>query len=1366
MTLKKATVLTLFLWLLAGCTSVTAQDYRAYARRYGIESGLPHRQVNALLEDRRGFIWAATGTGIVRFDGYRFTTLTQPDNGLTATKYVSITEDAAGFIWAFSPNSEQHIATVDIIDPVSCKVIPGVDFFKKHPVPVPYGRIFVTPRRTPDGTLYFGLSQPAGWVSYHPDRGWKTVLVQPEARELNIVAVTGQNRVWGLMKTNDHNPSVVLAGMDENGREIKQFAPAPGNKFRYYEGYTGEPNSFFLIENAPDWHQRIFWKVDSGGERTEVYPPVSPLGESTGILALLADKQIWFNELRVYADGEIILDLKKLYPELTEHKQVCWWQDRQQRVWVGTAFGLILVDIRKDLFKRILYDEKAPAGTGIACRGLLAQNGQLLVNTDGGTRGRYKADWRNGQVTQLTRSGTNYGITADQGGRIWTDGIGKKSGTELGISQIDPQSGALVRAVPIDAVIWHIFPENENRFFLGASKGVFLLHLQNQSVTNINGDQFPELATANVMYIGRDRQANVWACTETGFYRIDPAAGQVVERYWTGGDAAHRLPFDDVLHFYEDNNGIFWIGTRGAGLLQWNRKTGEQHLFYRNNGFLNGNIYAVYEDDFDHLWMSSDYGIIQFNKKTNNVRHTWLTADGVAQDEFNRISHTKSADGTLFFGGLNGVTAFHPKVFYSGENTGKSQLPLVLSNLFLLNEDGEINNQTAEVYRSGVIELRPGDRYVQIEFALLDFANAPNVNYAWKIEGLDADWNYLTKPELRLSSLPDGDYQLRVRSKTADGELAGNELQFHLHVLPPFYLRTWFIILVTCLFGAGFTYWQRRNKWEREKLERLVLRATAKIEEDKKVMEQQATELRHLDEAKSRFFANISHELRTPLTLMLGPLNSAAARIKDIDPTGIQLINMAQTHGENLLGLVNQILDLSKLEAGKLELQESTVWLSQEIKSAISMFESMAAHKGIRLRFLDHTSQELWVQVDAYKLKTILNNLLSNAVKFTPANGEVTLEADYSSSLIRIKVADTGRGIHPDDLPHIFDRYYQTAQPGAPMEGGTGIGLALSQELATLMGGQLTVKSQPGKGSVFALAIPAKIADGVLQDIPEVEAPGPDLPEPQNGFSPPETQVSVLVVEDNPDLSSYLELLLGEKFQVTTAANGRLALDLLEKGGQVFQLIISDLMMPVMDGYQLLAVLKSDPRFQGIPVVMLTARADAADKLQALRIGVDDYLIKPFDAEELLVRVDNLIRNYQNRAVPVWEEMPAEEPATVDAHEEDVTAPDDQEWLERLEKIVRDGLGNFDLNAEDLAMKMYISRSQLYRRVKQLTGLNVSDYIQEIRFQQAKMLLEQKKYTTVKAVALSVGFKHTNNFANNYKKRFGKSPSSYFGHVS
>jgi signal transduction histidine kinase/DNA-binding response OmpR family regulator len=530
-------------------------------------------------------------------------------------------------------------------------------------------------------------------------------------------------------------------------------------------------------------------------------------------------------------------------------------------------------------------------------------------------------------------------------------------------------------------------------------------------------------------------------------------------------------------------------------------------------------------------------------------------------------------------------------------------------------------------------------------------------------------------------------------------------------------------------------------------------------------LEKQAKQLATLDKMKSRFFANASHELRTPLTLMLGVTNTLLNE-SHLLPKHMQLLKIAENSGKQLHSLINEILNLRKLEVGELAVLTQATELYAFFTHYCVQFESLAKSKTIDFSFDIQIEQDLIGELDQEKCRQIVYNLLSNAFKFTPEKGQINLKVGIEDKTLRMRVSDTGEGIHPDDIRQVFDRYFQTNRPEKPIEGGTGIGLALCKEYVQLLGGKIEVDSILGKGSTFTLFFPINLikeAPSIVQPeqvIPDVlpenkETVVLEMPKTKNGAS---TKPTILVVEDNLDLANYLKYILSKKYEVTLAENGQKAWDYLiaKTNGQQnehYQLILSDLMMPVMDGYQLLEKLKSSDQTRHLPVIMLTARADVKDKLKALRIGVDDYLLKPFEEEELLVRIANLLSNQtiRQQTQPVLE---SEKPMPLISQE-------DQKWLTDFEYFVQKNLQNNQLSVPMLAKNFSMSESTLLRQLKRLTSLTPAKYIQAVRLEEARVLLENGTYNSVRLVAFKMGYKDPDVFSRAFKRKYGKTPSSF-----
>lgn len=532
------------------------------------------------------------------------------------------------------------------------------------------------------------------------------------------------------------------------------------------------------------------------------------------------------------------------------------------------------------------------------------------------------------------------------------------------------------------------------------------------------------------------------------------------------------------------------------------------------------------------------------------------------------------------------------------------------------------------------------------------------------------------------------------------------------------------------------------------------------------IIQQHAQTLEDLDAAKSKFFANISHELRTPLALIVGPV-STLLNENQLTPKQARLLQIAGSNALQLRLMIDDILDLRKMEMHKMTVKPEHVALATFFRTHIEQFTSMAVQKDIHFQHHINIAEDQVAAIDRSKCRQILNNLLSNAFKFTPKGGEINVDIRLKGNQLEFKVTDNGPGIKEPDMPHVFDRFFQSTDPNKAVVGGTGIGLSLCAEYARLFNGNINVESEPGKFTVFHFSFPVELVDAEhnlavnTERLPEMNKPYfladqiTSASKLGEALHASEAAPTLMIVEDNPELQEYIRTVLQHKYKLLTAGNGQEALEILSQktNHQPIDLIISDLMMPLMDGYELLKNLKSTEQTCRIPVIMLTARAEAADRLKALRVGVDDYMTKPFDEEELLVRIENLLTNQHIRRTVF-----AEEQATAQTDEPGHSLQD-QEWLEKFESFIQQHISSDLLNIGFLSNEFAMSDSTLLRQLKRLTGLTPQQYLTEVRLDHARMLIENGIYESISRVAAQVGYADTRTFSKGFKKRFGKLPS-------
>lgn len=641
---------------------------------------------------------------------------------------------------------------------------------------------------------------------------------------------------------------------------------------------------------------------------------------------------------------------------------------------------------------------------------------------------------------------------------------------------------------------------------------------------------------------------------------------------------------------------------------------------------------------------------------------------------------------------------------------------------------------------------------LRFSYALSAF-QLPEMHYFQTfLEGFDPEWSqWTTETQRDFTNLPEGNYNFRVRGQDLFGAIS-EEASYAFTIMPPWYRSWWVYLLYVLAFVGivGFAVQWRSARLRREKeiLENIVQERTRQLEH-------QAEQLKEMDRVKTRLFANISHEFRTPLTLIKGPVEDFMhGKTKHLPRADAEMI---KRNSDRLLRLVNQLLDMSKLETGKLELSPRIGDVHQFLRVWGAAFSSHAMHRTIDYQ-VNVPDEPLWLSFDKDKLEIIAFNLLSNAFKFTEDGGWIHLDSEYKEGQLYLQVKDNGRGIDPDQLPLIFDRFYQVEADSTYEHEGTGIGLALSKELVNLMNGEIRVDSQPGKGSTFTVVLPLVVAEQPATPV-GAEAPsvndhvvgkGPDQQDLTYDQAIQEAQQMVLVVEDNTDMRHFIRGQLQDSYQVLEAPEGNTGLA--KAIDQVPDLIITDLMMPQMDGMALCERLKTDQRTSHIPVIMLTAKAGQEHKLEGLETGADDYLTKPFDSQELQIRIKNLIE--QRQRLREHFRRSAYDPRQI-------KLPSlDQKFMQQVMELLEVEYANSDFSAQQMQDALAMSKTQLYRKLKALTNQSPGEFIRNFRLKKAAQMLSQN-HENVTQVAYAVGFNNLSYFAKCFKEFHGQLPSEF-----
>ncbi len=1054
----------------------------------------------------------------------------------------------------------------------------------------------------------------------------------------------------------------------------------------------------------------------------------------------------------------------------------CVYSSHDEISWIGTPHGLFKVNIEPKPIKNIL---NLPTETR-SIRGLVEdENGLIYIGTYGdfyvwdpisGILDNVKIKkviWDNGTATEYKDSDsspsfTEYGMLYDDYG-LWIADEGN------GLLHYDLSSQTLQVHKTHPGEIIHgitLMEDEEGLLWMGANLNLYTFNKEALTMAPFEKREHDFANFVKVLY--KDNNGFIWIGSIHGLFRMEKKTNTVIS--FGRGKDGFKLKNPSVLALHNNPKDILWIGTQGGGLNRMNTNTGEIISFTQeSHGLTNNTICSILEDDDGYLWLGSNNGLMRFDPSTYQVK-TYSEKDGLTHPEFNHSAALKAKDGTLYFEGIQGLNSFKPQDLLTQDIESKIILTKLQKYDGKKKKFSEMNGYSLQ---KEFIDLDYRDRSLVLEVALADYRSPKENQFAYRLYELDTTWHYMgNNRQIILNELPAGRFTLQVKARNNNGDWSKKQLHIPLRMTLAFYKNPIFIIsCIVAVLLILFSLFQWRTKKLRQQqvsLEKMVKERTYEINEQKTKIEKQSQELKELDVVKSRFFTNISHELRTPLTLISGPLNRWAKKYGSNFPERKEL-EVMQRNTKNLLFLVEEILDLSKLEINKLELNEHTVHFHSFVKRIVSAFESHAQSRSITFLLQYEIDQDSYLLLDSSKIEKILNNLLSNAFKFTPEGGEIQVTVKKTHDKIWVSVRDNGRGIHPDDLPYIFDRFYQSKQVDTRAEGGTGIGLALSNALAKLMQADLIVNSTYGKGSLFTLKLQINQAPHpeIIKSKPKEE----EEEEEEEGFDITTTDSlkisedmetcdknEILVVEDHPDMRDFIKSILSPFYMVNIAENGKQALKILSKNPKRPDLILSDVMMPDMDGIELLKKIRGDKRWRDLPVTLLTARASQEDKLQALITGVDDYITKPFDPEELLTRIQCLLSNYRLRQQ--WQKEKDAQPK-LDVTYDDTHISWDTGWLKKVEIIVKREIANKQFKVSDLAYEMAVSQSQLLRKTKDITGLTPEQFIREVKLQKARNLLENRVFPTVSEVAYAIGFDTPEYFSKRYNQRFGKRPTTY-----
>lgn len=1312
---------------------------------YSQEHGLSSNQIHSILQDKKGWMWFGTSQGACRFDGYKFTVFKNDPDDSTSLKgnlVRAVYEDRKGQLWFGTENG-------------------GLNKFNREKEN--FQHTFSSGNQTD--------LKDASVTSIHEDAA-------------GILWVGTEARLYRI----------------ENESNLTEIKPSNLTAFSDY---------FRIIRS--DRSGRIWLGTNNG---LFVYNPKTNQAEKVFIpLNLSTNQEIW--EIVIEDDGSVWVGtyangLFKINPATLEATHLvidpdndrsntvrAISKDKSGKYWIGTRGGLYVYEKLKGVTAFYYHEEREPkslVNNSIQCI-VHDLKGDVWIGTRNGIN--FLIEERQNIHGYKSMTGDDRYLNSSEIYAFWIDPKGDIwAGTESGgINILNRKTGRFRYLMPQKGnpnslsrnCIKALLDDGQSNLWIGTFLGgLDVLNLRTESFKHYRNDPTDpgSLSDNRVWTLLKDSNNDIWVGTTSGLDRFNPQTGDFIhypnlsqgQVNWLAEDDEHCLWIgSDVLVIYnpgnkstvrvnqstrymlQDSKKRFWLAINNQGIALYSKEKGIIRYFNEKNGLANNQTLAILEDNDHFLWISTTNGLSKFDPEKERF-HNFSLKNGFQNNQFTYGAAFKTKSGELLFGGISGFNVFDPAKIKSGNYFA----PIVLTDLKIFNKSVKIGDSDKDVLTKCIsetdkIKLKYDQNSITLDYASFDYANNLGIQYSYWLEGFDNDW---TEPSVSRSAtytnLDPGEYTFRVKTVSIDRQESNPGPVLTIVVLPPYWQTWWFRVLLFSAI-AGLFYMLISFLVNKEKLKNDLVLERLK-----------AKKLHELDMMKLRFYTNISHEIRTPLTLILGPLEKMKNNL--LPPSEVKgHVEVMHRNATQLHQLINQLLDFRKLESGNLKLTLSQGDMVSFISEIVSSFDKYAEEKEIEMKF-NSLKKRIITNFDTDKVAKIMNNLLSNAFKFTGKGGKISvnlslvfddssendqLENSEENRLIEITVKDTGIGISESNLEKIFTRFFQVGEGAA--QTGTGIGLALTKELVKLHNGKLFVTSKPGKGSKFTVQLPyedlnlPEAAEHIRSVAQKEQEPVVHSSEEHLGEQIVAGQKIMLLVDDNADVRYFIKSHFMASYRIFEAGNGVEGWDIALK--TIPDIIISDVMMPDMDGFEFCRKIRKDERTSHIPILLLTALGSREHEIEGLSYGADDYITKPFDLVILQTKVENILSVRQSLKQKYTGEILLQ-PRNV------ILSSPDERFLQKAIAVVEDNIDDTDLDIEKFASEIGVSRMQLYRKLNALTEMTVKEFVRSIRLKRAAQLLVQKKLN-ISEVAYAVGFRDLSHFRKCFKQEFGMSASEY-----
>ncbi|MFC5283515.1 two-component regulator propeller domain-containing protein [Pedobacter alpinus] len=1326
----------------------SAQNKRSF-NHLTVENGLSQSSVLSITQDSTGFMWFGTKEGLNKYDSQQFeifrNNVAQKNSISSGVNINALLTDSKGRVWIGTQDGlNQYISTSNSF--------------------ISYKNQKNNPQSLSNNTIRYIYEDKQANIWVGTENGLNKLLDDGKFQRFLVKNPAAKTIVHQTVKAiyQDSESNIWVGTL--NGL-LKMIPQGKSYKFEAFFHNANNENSIAsndvnaIIEDTQQniWIGTHFNGLDLYNPSAKTFTHITAQKNnknsllSNTIRKIIIDKQgkLWIatiNGISIYDPENKTFSQEIHDPEnqnsINQNSIYDIYQDKSGSVWVGTYYGGINVYHPNAVsFKTYQhYSYKNSVSSNVISAITEDQQNNLWIGTEAEGLNYYNR--KTGLFTNFKSNGAKNTISSNlikaisvtKKGNLWIAAY--ESGVDFfntttqtfknyKLSKTEPNNLAYNRAT-------YLYNDAQERLWVASKgKGLFLYQPKTDDFQSLSQNKSPfYLAAQNIGYLFQDKHQTLWVATDEGVFYL--SKGSLNFKQFNPLNSSF---FNNVSSINQVGENQVWFGSVTGGLAYFDGSTKKVYFLTTKNILVHNKIAGIVEDNDGNVWISTDKGLLKYHYGNFKI---YNRSDGLKGNVFNNNSFFKDSKGELFFGGYNGMVSILPKDIIENETPPN----VVFTNLRLANNKVNINDDSellSEALNSvNELVFTAQQNVFSIDFAALNFIKAGKNKYAYKLDGLDKEWNYIKTGSATFNNLPSGTYTLLVKAANNDGVWNSNPRALKIIIKPPFWKSIWAFLLYTILL-AGIFYLVNRY---------LLIRALMKNEHE-------------LHQTKLDFFTNVSHEIRTPLTLIIGPLEKLINDTKDNFAINRQLLTVNK-NANRLLHLINELMDFRKVEAGKMKLNIAASNIVTFVEEIFLSFSQLANQKAIDYTFT--TSKDvIEVYYDSLQLEKVIFNLLSNAFKFvTQKNATIKVIVTNTDKEVFISVFDNGEGIPAANKNNLFTDFYQI-ESHQKINSGTGIGLAFSKSLAKLHQGDLILEEDTDL-TCFKLVLPLGTAHLNSIDIKtalnfedtyhyQSQTAADDFiaEELKMPISVSATMPLILVVEDNEEIRNFIVKSLNKTYQVIWAQNGAVALDLaLQKLPDV---IISDVMMPILNGYQLCNKLKSEISTRHIPVVLLTARSGDLHELDGLKNGADVYLTKPFGIEKLKLIVENLLSLQQNMKDRFTQQFTLE-PSLIEIESSD------EEFLSKVLKLLEENISNSEFNVNGFAAEIGMSTPVFYKKIKALTGLTVNNFVKSMRLKRAAQLIKQNA-GNLSEIAYMVGFNDPKYFSKEFRKQFGKNPSEY-----